>query len=142
MDKNRRNFLRRSAIVGTGFLTAKTVSAQHEHHTQPKPQAPKKSAPPQPQAPPKAGKVSAPAGNVPVITPDLPKLPWTMENGVKVFHLSADVVKREFLPAAPWGPAKVVDVWGYNGSMPGPTIEVNEGDRVRIMFHDNPLARA
>ena len=60
-----------------------------------------------------------------------------MENGVKVFHLTADVVKREFLPAGPLGPAKVVDVWGYNGHMPGPTIEVNEGDRVRIMFHNN-----
>jgi FtsP/CotA-like multicopper oxidase with cupredoxin domain len=133
MNKNRRNFLRRSAVVGTGLLTAKTVSAQHEQHMQPQPQSPKKSAPAQPQAPPKVDKVT----NVPVITPDLPKLPWTMEDGVKVFHLSADVVKREFLPAAPWGPAKVVDVWGYNGSMPGPTIEVNEGDRVRIMFHNN-----
>ncbi len=30
-----------------------------------------------------------------------------------------------------------MNVWGYNGSMPGPTIEVNEGDRVRIMFHNN-----
>jgi FtsP/CotA-like multicopper oxidase with cupredoxin domain len=24
------------------------------------------------------------------------------------------------------------EVWGYNGSTPGPTIEVVEGDRVRI----------
>jgi hypothetical protein len=60
-----------------------------------------------------------------------------MENGVKVFHLTAEVVKREFLPANPMGPARVVDVWGYNGSMPGPTIEVNEGDRVRIILHNN-----
>ena len=27
--------------------------------------------------------------------------------------------------------------WGYNGSVPGPTIEVNEGDRVRILFQNN-----
>jgi hypothetical protein len=26
--------------------------------------------------------------------------------------------------------------WGYNGTMPGPTIEVNEGDRVRIIVHN------
>ena len=26
--------------------------------------------------------------------------------------------------------------WGYNGTMPGPTIEVNEGDRVRIVVHN------
>jgi hypothetical protein len=60
-----------------------------------------------------------------------------MENGVKVFHLTAEVVKREFLPRNRFGPAKVVDVWGYNGSMPGPMIEVNEGDRVRVILHNN-----
>jgi hypothetical protein len=32
--------------------------------------------------------------------------------------------------------ARMVDAWGYNGSVPGPTIEVNEGDRVRIIFHN------
>jgi FtsP/CotA-like multicopper oxidase with cupredoxin domain len=26
--------------------------------------------------------------------------------------------------------------WGYNGSMPGPTIQVTEGDRVRIILHN------
>jgi FtsP/CotA-like multicopper oxidase with cupredoxin domain len=26
--------------------------------------------------------------------------------------------------------------WGYNGSVPGPTIEINEGDRVRIILHN------
>ncbi len=75
---------------------------------------------------------------LPVETPDLPKLPFRMENGVKVFHLVAEVVKREFLPGSPWSAPKVVDVWGYNGSMPGPTIEVDQGDRVRIIV-DNHL---
>ena len=42
----------------------------------------------------------------------------------------AEPVKRDFLPG------RTVDVWGYNGSMPGPTIEVNEGDRVRIRFRN------
>jgi FtsP/CotA-like multicopper oxidase with cupredoxin domain len=31
---------------------------------------------------------------------------------------------------------KVLDVWGYNGSVPGPTIEVTEGDRVRVLFEN------
>jgi FtsP/CotA-like multicopper oxidase with cupredoxin domain len=137
MNDNRRNFLRRSAFLGSGLLAAKTVSAQHEHHTQPKPEPPKKEPQPKPKSPPTADSAQEHAANVPVVTPDLPKLPWKMEDGVKVFHLTAEVVKREFLPAAPWGPAKVVDVWGFNGSMPGPTIEVNEGDRVRIMLHNN-----
>src|SRR6185436_2699349 len=71
------------------------------------------------------------AGFVPVHTPHLAKLPYRVEGGVKVFALVAEPVKREFLPG------KVVDVWGYNGSMPGPTIEVMEGDRVRIHFRNN-----
>jgi hypothetical protein len=32
---------------------------------------------------------------VPVETPDAPKLPWTLDNGVKVFQLSAEVVKTQ-----------------------------------------------
>ncbi|MEW6569752.1 MAG: copper oxidase [Nitrospirota bacterium] len=72
---------------------------------------------------------------VPVETPDIPKLPYEIQDGVKVFHLVAEPVKREFLPG------KVVDVWGYSGSMPGPTIEVMEGDHVRIIF-ENKLPEA
>ncbi len=71
-----------------------------------------------------------------VITPDIPHLPWTMENGAKVFHLTAEIVKREVLPASNMGPAKVLTLWGYSGSVPGPTIEVNEGDHVRVIFHN------
>lgn len=74
---------------------------------------------------------------VPVVTPDIPHLPWTMENGVKVFHLTAEIIKREILPASSMGQAKVLTLWGYSGSVPGPTIEVNEGDHVRVVFHNN-----
>ncbi len=62
----------------------------------------------------------------PVITPNGSSLTWKMEEGVKVFHLVAEPVKRQF------GPGLVVNCWGYNGQSPGPTIEVVEGDRVRI----------
>lgn len=62
-----------------------------------------------------------------VITPNGSSLPWTMEEGVKVFHLVAEPVKREFSPGL------VVNCWGYNGQTPGPTIEAFEGDRVRIL---------
>ena len=72
-----------------------------------------------------------PSGFVAVQTPDIPKLAHKVEKGVKVFHLVAEPVKREFLPG------RVIDVWGYNGSVPGPTIEVVEGDRVRVVFHNN-----
>lgn len=61
-----------------------------------------------------------------VITPNVGSLPWTMDGDVKVFHLIAEPIRREFSPGF-W-----VNCWGYNGSSPGPTIEAVEGDRVRI----------
>jgi hypothetical protein len=72
------------------------------------------------------------ARNLPVEMPDLPKLPYKLVGGVKEFHLIAEVVRTEFMPG------RVVDAWGYNGSVPGPTIEINQGDRVRVVF-DNHL---
>jgi FtsP/CotA-like multicopper oxidase with cupredoxin domain len=45
---------------------------------------------------------------------------------VKVFHLVAEPVGREFAPGL------TVQCWGYNGSTPGPVIEAVEGDRLRI----------
>src|SRR6201984_3723197 len=70
-----------------------------------------------------------------VETPDVPQLPWRMEGGVKEFHLVAEPVKQEIVPG------RVVDLWGYNGSAPGPTIQVNQGDHVRIIV-DNHLPEA
>ena len=73
----------------------------------------------------------AAAGNklpyVPVVTPDGVTLPWTLDHGVKVFHLIAGQFKRELAPGM------TINVWGYNGQSPGPTIEAVEGDRVRIL---------
>lgn len=62
----------------------------------------------------------------PVVTPNGSTLPWKMEDGFKAFHLVAEPVEREFAPGL------VVNCWGYNGQSPGPTIEAQEGDRVRI----------
>lgn len=73
---------------------------------------------------------SADAPPVPVEAPDLPKLSWRMVDGAKEFHLHAQPVKRELLPQF-WS-----NHWCYNGSLPGPVIEVNEGDRVRIVLHN------
>jgi FtsP/CotA-like multicopper oxidase with cupredoxin domain len=67
-----------------------------------------------------------------VETPDLPSnLPWKMVNEAKEFHLHAQPVKRELLPG------NFMNHWGYNGTMPGPTIQVTEGDRVRIVVHNH-----
>ena len=62
----------------------------------------------------------------PVVTLNGWSLPWRMNAGVKEFHLVAEPVVREFAPGF------MVNLWGYNGQSPGPTIEVVEGDRVRI----------
>jgi FtsP/CotA-like multicopper oxidase with cupredoxin domain len=68
----------------------------------------------------------------PVVTLNGWTLPWRMNNGVKEFHLVAEPVVREIAPGM------VAHLWGYNGQSPGPTIEVVEGDRVRI-FVTNKL---
>ena len=62
----------------------------------------------------------------PVVTLNGWSLPWRMNNGVKEFHLVAEPVLREIAPGMK------AHLWGYNGQSPGPTIEVVEGDRVRI----------
>lgn len=68
----------------------------------------------------------------PVTTLNGWSLPWHMNKGVKEFHLVAEPVKREVAPGM------IAYLWGYNGQSPGPTIEVVEGDRVRI-FVTNKL---
>jgi FtsP/CotA-like multicopper oxidase with cupredoxin domain len=62
----------------------------------------------------------------PVVTLNGWSLPWRMNNNVKEFHLVAEPVVRELAPGMQ------ANLWGYNGQSPGPTIEVVEGDRVRI----------
>ena len=68
----------------------------------------------------------------PVVTLNGWTLPWRMNSGVKEFHLVAEPVVREMSPGFK------AHLWGYNGQSPGPTIEVVEGDRVRI-FVTNKL---
>jgi len=68
----------------------------------------------------------------PVVTLNGWSLPWRMKDGVKEFHLVAEPVVRELAPGMQ------ANLWGYNGQSPGPTIEVVEGDRVRI-FVTNKL---
>jgi hypothetical protein len=80
-------------------------------------------------APPRPGSQPSPVF-VPVRTLDVDNLPWERDGNVKVFRLVAEPVKREVVPG------RFFNVWGYNGSVPGPTIEVHEGDRVRIHFEN------
>jgi FtsP/CotA-like multicopper oxidase with cupredoxin domain len=100
MKASRREFLRGAAIAGTTLASKGGVQAAR-------------------RASPRS-----------VSTPDLPAMPYTLESGVKVFHLTAEPVKRRLVPY------KTMDVWGYNGTSPGPAIQVDQGDRVRVVFEN------
>ena len=67
----------------------------------------------------------------PVITPNGSTLPYKVVEGVKVFHLVTEEVDHEFAPGLR------AHCWGFNGQVHGPTIEVMEGDRVRIYVTNN-----
>lgn len=93
----------------------------------------------------------------PTVSPGLKSLAYTMEGDVKVFHLTAEEVTKVIfddkkdritkyvkpknrLKGHKETPLnvhkKTIKGLGYNGSIPGPTIEVNEGDKVKIIFHN------
>src|ERR1700683_785548 len=106
MKEDRRKFFTRTTALGLGLLAGKRIVSSR----------------------------SASGGRVPipVVSPDIPNLNYEIDNGVKVFHLVAEPVKRKI---SAW---KTMDCWGYNGTSPGPTIQANRGDRVRIIL-DNHL---
>jgi hypothetical protein len=118
--KNRRDFLRNAFSWGAGLASASRLLAAT---TQVKGEG-------RDMAHMRHATRSAAIG--PVETPDVLQLPWRMVDGMKEFHLIAEPVKQELIPGM------VVNLWGYNGSAPGPTIQVTQGDRVRILV-DNHL---
>jgi FtsP/CotA-like multicopper oxidase with cupredoxin domain len=121
MESSRRLFLRGLASVA-GAASAKTTYAQHVHPPPSPPNEAARAAPPAPPVP----LHTLGAGVVPVVTPDVPDMPWRLEHGVKVFDIRVEHVRTELVPG------RVLDGWGFNGSIPGPTIQVAEGDRVRL----------
>ena len=118
----RRNFLRNAgaAAVGAALVSKSAQSAVPEAAMQDKPAT-------QPPLAPGSGRPYHP-----VVTLNGWTLPWRMKNGWKEFHLVAEPVVREIAPGMK------ANLWGYNGQSPGPTIEVVEGDKVRI-FVTNKL---
>lgn len=65
-----------------------------------------------------------------VLTPDVQSLPFTLYNGIKYFELVAEPVRQEILPGL------FINGLGYNGSIPGPTIQVYHGDDVNIRVYN------
>ncbi len=119
---NRRNFFKTAGAVALGATAVTRLGAASL------PEAVIQTSPTmQPPLVPNTGRPYNP-----VATLNGWSLPWRMNNGVKEFHLVAEPVVREFAPGMK------ANLWGYNGSSPGPTIEAVEGDRVRI-FVTNKL---
>ncbi len=120
MTPDRRRFLGGAAALGAAAVSSAAMGAVPEAATAPAPT----TAPP---LHPGSGRPYQP-----VVTLNGWTLPWRMRNGWKEFHLVAEPVLRELAPGM------TAQLWGYNGSSPGPTIEVVEGDKVRL-FVTNKL---
>lgn len=145
-SNDRRNFLIGGlAATSSALLIANRASAHTSQDSQSEPRAKNNSDDfPRDHAGP-GGPVGSPSDRgkltpgirdsglapVPLTTPDLPKLPFKIVDGVKEFHLHPMPVKRELLPG------QTFNFYGYNGTMPGPTIEVVDGDRVRVIVHND-----
>ena len=139
MSRRREFFSRLAGVTAALWAGSKTAVAQHEGHGTQSPQ--QKNASGQRAGveqgtaqgrtkPPTSKTTDKPAFNIPVEMPDLPKLPHKMVDGWKEFHLIAEVVETELVPG------RKMHAWGFNGSIPGPTIEVNQGDKVRVVFEN------
>ena len=119
---NRRNFFKTAGAVALGATAVSRVGAASLPEA-----VVQTSAATQPPPTPPTGRPFNP-----VVTLNGWSLPWRMNRGVKEFHLVCEPVVREFAPGM------TVNMWGFNGSSPGPTIEAVEGDRIRI-FVTNKL---
>ena len=56
--------------------------------------------------------------------------PTILADGTKQFQLTSSVVKWEVEPG------RFVDAWTYNGTVPGPTLKVDPGDKVSVVLHN------
>lgn len=133
------------------FFISSTILAQHEHHehynSQNTPRIEKNKTY---STPPKL--MGKQMGVVNTLSSQ--PLGYKMDGNVKVFELIAQPInhvftdgiskQKEIIPEMNrfvGGMMHMMEgqkhsgiVWGYNGQMPGPTIEVNEGDRIRVIL--------
>lgn len=119
MSGSRRKFFQDAAVLGAGMFSFSAAAAA--------------------QSPPTDGGKAHPShvhgmdehhAMLPMLTPDVPDLPFEMDGDIKVFRLKAEVFAQKIAPF------KTIDVWGYNRSCPGPTIQIIQGDRVRVHFEN------
>ena len=56
--------------------------------------------------------------------------PTILEDGTKVWEITASVIEWETEPGT------VLEAYAYNGTVPGPQLRAEVGDRVRIVLHN------
>lgn len=59
-----------------------------------------------------------------------PLEPTVLADGTKQFELTAEIIDWEVAPG------QTVKAWAYNRQVPGPRIQVDVGDRVRVILHN------
>jgi FtsP/CotA-like multicopper oxidase with cupredoxin domain len=128
---NRRDFLQSTAALSAGLFAAQRATAESSAHsgnvtTQFAARGGYLGVSSDSLS--KVGTQTGTLANVPVVTTDVGDLPYVMDGDTKVFRLTAHVFKQQIAPD------KTIDVWGFNGSAPGPTIQVTQGDKVRVIF--------
>ncbi len=69
-----------------------------------------------------------PAAPVIPETPSVPTLTGTLDGTVRTFDLTAEQFTQQIANF----PVRTAQVWGYNGSTPGPTLIAYEGETVRV----------
>jgi len=119
-----------ASSVGVGGARAAVAAAPPVPLAAAKPAAPAPAAKPQPTAAPAAAGHDAHAvshaASVPTSTRGNELLPARVEDGVKVFDVTAKIVQWEVAPG------EFVEAWTYNGIVPGPLLRVTEGDKIRV----------
>lgn len=106
------------ALVALAFTASQMLAPGPLREPGPAPAPDTAPAPAPPPLPPAAAPVGA------------TDAPYELDNGVKVFRLTARAVMWETTP----GDAK--EAWTINGTVPGPTIRVRQGDRLRIVLEN------
>ncbi len=118
---SRRTFIEKALGLAGGVFTGSNLSADSLAHPRSHPGNIRNRPTPRPEA----------TFKMPVVTTDIGDMPFTMDGETKVFNLVAEVIRQRIHPF------KTLDLWGFNGSAPGPTIQVNQGDHVRVVFENH-----
>jgi FtsP/CotA-like multicopper oxidase with cupredoxin domain len=124
----RRELLTGAAALAGAAAISRTASAQDAPAISPPPRdGDGKSESPVWMRPPHAEPGQPGTHYTPVVTLNGSTMPWKLVDGVKVFHMVCEEVRDH-----EYAPGLKAHCWGFNGQVHGPTIEIVEGDRIRI----------